>query len=341
MEAQCSLNHRQVFFSMHFEKSDKPEHNRTVHRFGAAFTLVELLVVIGIIALLIAILLPSLGLARQAAQRTACAAKLQQIMVAATLHANEHQGYYPVVGILPGLTPAALDDAYASHYEYAPNPSLTLGVRDNRTVLPITFALATEMGYNKQVLSAVTDAQEATAETDSHGLIRHFLCPSQTSYVSDMPVGVLWASTDGDYLVDYTEALSYVFNEALLGYNDQFGRLRGRVSQIRQASLTMFAADGLGETAYLRQDDFLSDPILTFFNNQAHPPITLSDALTGRSLAGSSGPIAGDAQSFDRLRHRGKMNIAFCDGHVESRDIPVLQKDPMARSFMNIYLLAP
>jgi prepilin-type N-terminal cleavage/methylation domain-containing protein len=59
------------------------------------FTLIELLVVVAIIALLISILIPSLGKARKQAAGAVCGVGLQQIMLALRTYQDEHQGWLP------------------------------------------------------------------------------------------------------------------------------------------------------------------------------------------------------------------------------------------------------
>jgi prepilin-type processing-associated H-X9-DG protein/prepilin-type N-terminal cleavage/methylation domain-containing protein len=76
--------------------------NRTSPRRPAgdrgAFTLVELLVVIGIIALLVGILMPALSKARAQAQAANCLSNLRQINQAMLMFANENKGHLPQIG---------------------------------------------------------------------------------------------------------------------------------------------------------------------------------------------------------------------------------------------------
>jgi prepilin-type N-terminal cleavage/methylation domain-containing protein/prepilin-type processing-associated H-X9-DG protein len=68
----------------------------TVVRSRRGFTLVELLVVIGIIAVLVSILLPSLGRARESANQAKCLSNLRQLGVAFQMYANEANGKFPL-----------------------------------------------------------------------------------------------------------------------------------------------------------------------------------------------------------------------------------------------------
>jgi prepilin-type N-terminal cleavage/methylation domain-containing protein/prepilin-type processing-associated H-X9-DG protein len=59
------------------------------------FTLIELLVVISIIALLVGILLPALGAARETAKSAVCKSNQRQIGIAWTVYANDFKEFYP------------------------------------------------------------------------------------------------------------------------------------------------------------------------------------------------------------------------------------------------------
>jgi prepilin-type N-terminal cleavage/methylation domain-containing protein len=81
-----------------------------------AFTLVELLVVIGIISVLVAILLPSLQKAREQAYRVSCASNIRQLLLAVNMYASEWKGYMPTWDSRKGASQGFLSDEHHPGY---------------------------------------------------------------------------------------------------------------------------------------------------------------------------------------------------------------------------------
>ncbi|MCA9184910.1 MAG: type II secretion system protein [Pirellulaceae bacterium] len=77
-------------------------HARVVRRRG--FTIVELLVTIGIIGLLVALLMPAIHAAREAARRAQCQSQLRQVGIAMQHYVDVHKEF-PLAAQLPSVTP--------------------------------------------------------------------------------------------------------------------------------------------------------------------------------------------------------------------------------------------
>ena len=100
------------------------------------FTLVELLVVIGIIAVLIAMLLPAINRARQQAASTQCQSNLRACGQILFMYANENRGYLPpcVNGSVAKIANGGAWDSYPTPANGGDNPAPGGGPGDHRGV---------------------------------------------------------------------------------------------------------------------------------------------------------------------------------------------------------------
>jgi prepilin-type processing-associated H-X9-DG protein len=287
------------------------------------FTLVELLVVIGTIAVLIGILLPVLGLARRSAQSVACAANLKQFGVGYQMYCDQNKGQLPQKGP---------DGSDADANNFGTTASGVTGVDDPS----IWFNAIPSVTVGKSYYQMLVDDQNGVAPTPTTGLHSIFVCPSASGPATIGTNDTL--SSDGQYFLLYGSDsvsphllnpiqgsyfkynMSYVANSSLtntFGNTQSFSTVK--LSQLRQASSVVLMVEKLtipGE--YL-------DPAVQKFAH-ANP------AIYGSQIGpqGFNNNIAQPKSNWKRFttRHGGGGNLLFADGHVSYYKWPETQIQP-------------
>ena len=253
-----------------------------------AFTLVELLVVVGIIAILIGLLMPALGSARKSAQTAMCASNLRQLATGWQMYANANKrisapGRLPTLGAVAGVY--GLDNGE----QYRPRWYELLGA-----------------------VQGVYACRNPTAiENDSWTIENSvFLCP---------------AVPDWNNSRNYPYGYNYQFlgnarpHPSMVGAG-QIAWINYPVPSSRIKANTVMAVDcngtaaGKPEPAWTRYyEDGTKD--LNARGNKGHlvdPP-----RLTPMSDMADTQNRAPQHRSGPDPRHKKKLNAAFCDGHVE------------------------
>jgi prepilin-type processing-associated H-X9-DG protein len=268
--------------------------------------LIELLVVISIIALLIAILLPALGAARDSAQNVECLSNVRQHSTAAAAYITDCKEQLPVAGL---VRPLGATEAYNRLYDRAVSRGLTFPHSNgSRVPVPWTAGLSEYLGVSMRRNSQANMAADMVDEN----LTKYYSCPSDA--VVDVPI---IARIDSPSTGEIDGISSYGHNASLLGFDGGVDRIMGDFSQVKSPSQVMLTGDA--------EPWFGASGGLATFWNHANDR-TLFHAWNWSGGAAWAGEQAGAPLVFcdnengkNNERHRGPtMNVAFLDGHAST-----------------------
>jgi prepilin-type N-terminal cleavage/methylation domain-containing protein/prepilin-type processing-associated H-X9-DG protein len=258
---------------------------RPAGRRRAAFTLVELLVVIGIIAVLISLLLPALNRAREQARSTKCLSNLRQLSMATMGFCNENKGSFPGQGgsgghpnwIAWGSQPTEDDPTQPTYI-------------DNSALKPY-------LGTTGDVLKSLM-----RCESDDVGAHPR-------------------RNPNDKYLYSYSmnQALTKPvrFKGEPFYYTGPDKALR--IQQVRNASNKIMFVEEDGKTL----DDGAWSPFIvntttsppTFWNPATGGPMTQFDPASTTSIVNQVADR--HDREKDRYDPKSRGNVSFCDGHAE------------------------
>jgi len=307
------------------------------------FTLVELLVVIGIIALLIAVLLPALSKARQQANLITCQTHLREIGQAIEIYTVDSKGILPY-GYWNGTTTATgYDPTKAGDWSTLLTNTLSSRLGSNYTQQGLTRGAAS---FNRGVFLDVdvTTGGDAPLHYSCHPRLMANLTPVNSSYP------IYYDGTQNHGTVPYkigsikrNSEIVLIFDAGLFQINSGPGfydsNYWGALAIGAYADEMRFT----GGYGGLRPDFFLFDNPANDDNTPIFPGFN-RDAKDQFGTPAFSNPDGYQASAGDiRWRHLNNTaaNFLFVDGHVESHSIspnpvaggPPFKTDLMGRNF--------